>query len=531
MLLLSSVPFLRAQEAVPDLRDSPSAIAAVPGVAWADDVRMLSPDDVRALVRHPYPPEPGPQVDGLLLTLSDADVRSLIRATFEKNGITLETRTDGCCPNGTRIGFRYGVRGGEFLLLEWLRGGPAILLLPELDFVYEVGSPGPNSAADAIDRLLEDARRFLVWLQIERNRTGGEASLQKSAREEIPMNRLPTLLLLAALAVPARADHVDDLVTALGSEDWADRENATSELTKMGAQAVPYLEKAASGHEDLEVRHRAKKILDSFVYSNPDFLMSFAALGDEALPRITEIVGRADPAECAAAADVLGRIGTPGAFDLLGKLVAHASPIVRARTATALDRFEDSRATEILRTLATAGEDPTAPDRLAAQMALARRGDDAAVTALFAALAIDDLRVRQTAASGLALAFARGGREDEAAERIRNGTDEFVRRLSVGLLARSASKKGAGILMATASNPQYPEPVRGEALRTLGAPGFPDGAKFLAEFGRHRGGALAAVAAESLVRLDKAAGIEILETLAKSGNDAAREALLRVKGE
>ncbi|MBI4618514.1 MAG: HEAT repeat domain-containing protein, partial [Planctomycetes bacterium] len=170
-----------------------------------------------------------------------------------------------------------------------------------------------------------------------------------------PARPFLALVALLGLAVPALGEEtvpperIAQLVESLGAGDWSEREAATAELKRIGAQAVPALEKAARDHEDLEVRHRAHQILGGFVYTNREFLMSFALLGDEALPRLAEIVGKADAVESALAAEVLGELGSPGALKLLERLATHESPVVQARTASALGLFSCERSLSLLR--------------------------------------------------------------------------------------------------------------------------------------------------------------------------------------
>ncbi|MBI4618016.1 MAG: HEAT repeat domain-containing protein, partial [Planctomycetes bacterium] len=278
---------------------------------------------------------------------------------------------------------------------------------------------------------------------------------------------------------------------------------ATAELKRIGAQAVPALEKAAKDHEDLEIRHRAQQILGGFVYTNRDFLMSFALLGDAALPRLAEIVGKADAVECALAAEVLGEIGSPGALEILERLAAHESPVVQARVATALSLFSCERSLSLLRQLSQSGDQDV---WLAAVESLGRRDDEAALPVALARLEDPDARIRQGVCQVLTRYFSRPGREELLEARFRENMSLFVKRFCLNLLARSPSKRGAAFLMATASNPRHEDIVREEALVVLGTPGFPGARKFLEEFAAHRGGALAEAAARSLAGLPPDAG-------------------------
>src|SRR5689334_7141289 len=64
------------------------------------------------------------------------------------------------------------------------------------------------------------------------------------------------LLLPAARAAapePSGSEKIDKLIGQLGSNDFAEREKASAELEKIGADALPALEKAAKAEDDAEV--------------------------------------------------------------------------------------------------------------------------------------------------------------------------------------------------------------------------------------------------------------------------------------
>ena len=63
-----------------------------------------------------------------------------------------------------------------------------------------------------------------------------------------------------AIASASNSDRVSTLVKQLGSEDFAEREAASDELTRLGLPAFAALE-AAAAHPDREVRYRAVRIL------------------------------------------------------------------------------------------------------------------------------------------------------------------------------------------------------------------------------------------------------------------------------
>jgi len=62
---------------------------------------------------------------------------------------------------------------------------------------------------------------------------------------------------------PAIADEVDQLITQLGDNDWAKREEAQKQLASLGAAAKPKLEAAARTTKDLEIVYRCERLLDA----------------------------------------------------------------------------------------------------------------------------------------------------------------------------------------------------------------------------------------------------------------------------
>ncbi|MGE3806271.1 MAG: WD40 repeat domain-containing protein, partial [Gemmataceae bacterium] len=102
---------------------------------------------------------------------------------------------------------------------------------------------------------------------------------------------------------PARLDQarIAKLVAALDSAEFLEREEASQELAKLGALAVPELQKVLAGQPSAELRARAKTLLEKApLYVAPDW---------RPLRSI----------------DVLERIGSPSARKLLAKL-AEGSP-------------------------------------------------------------------------------------------------------------------------------------------------------------------------------------------------------------
>ena len=60
-------------------------------------------------------------------------------------------------------------------------------------------------------------------------------------------------------------EQIKELIEALGSDTWKERTEAQKKLIEAGRAAGPLLEEAAKS-DDMEVAHRAKKILDEICY-------------------------------------------------------------------------------------------------------------------------------------------------------------------------------------------------------------------------------------------------------------------------
>jgi dipeptidyl aminopeptidase/acylaminoacyl peptidase len=68
---------------------------------------------------------------------------------------------------------------------------------------------------------------------------------------------------------PAHAKHLARLIAALDSEKFAAREQASRELEKVGAAAVPALRRAVAGQPSAERRRRAEALLDTLLPLGP----------------------------------------------------------------------------------------------------------------------------------------------------------------------------------------------------------------------------------------------------------------------
>jgi WD40 repeat protein len=84
------------------------------------------------------------------------------------------------------------------------------------------------------------------------------------------MRRLASLVLLPCLAVPLTAAddaQIAGLIRQLGSDDFAEREEAAKKLVELGEPALPALRKASADHPDVEVRKSAAAARDRIVDS------------------------------------------------------------------------------------------------------------------------------------------------------------------------------------------------------------------------------------------------------------------------
>jgi HEAT repeat protein len=91
-------------------------------------------------------------------------------------------------------------------------------------------------------------------------------------------------------------EEIDSLVKQLSSDDWQTRENATKRLTEIGAPTAPTVA-ALRTSQDIEVRVRAAKILDSIYWVSPEDSTKIEGLvskyvgepGSELAPKIDEL--------------------------------------------------------------------------------------------------------------------------------------------------------------------------------------------------------------------------------------------------
>lgn len=176
-------------------------------------------------------------------------------------------------------------------------------------------------------------------------------------------------------------------VSALGSAEYTERENASRELVALGRPALPFLRPAVND-PDLETSRRARRCIDQIQHSpNPSMVVLAALLVKERRPAGAAPVfldclqsaedgsleetwldvlravgwreGRADPALLtaltdkrplfrAAAAHVLGRGSAAAVRGRVAPLLADADARVRFEAAAALVRFSDKKAVAVL---------------------------------------------------------------------------------------------------------------------------------------------------------------------------------------
>jgi hypothetical protein len=98
-------------------------------------------------------------------------------------------------------------------------------------------------------------------------------------------------LLLVSAAPPGKGD-VGRLVRQLGSDDFEEREAASTALQRRGEAALPALRKALAS-DDLEVRKRARRLLRRFFFNGVD-LDGWEGLKDYWSVKDGAIVGRTE---------------------------------------------------------------------------------------------------------------------------------------------------------------------------------------------------------------------------------------------
>jgi hypothetical protein len=136
-----------------------------------------------------------------------------------------------------------------------------------------------------------------------------DAKAAFQAMGEMTAQPKESVVLLATKLQPvprAEAGLIEQLVAELDSDNFGKRQKATKELEKLDAQARPALEKLLANPPSAEARSRAKNLLD----------------------RLEGPVTSPEDLRMIRAVEVLERIGSPEARELLGRL-ANGAPAAR----------------------------------------------------------------------------------------------------------------------------------------------------------------------------------------------------------
>jgi tetratricopeptide (TPR) repeat protein len=182
----------------------------------------------------------------------------------------------------------------------------------------------------------------------------------------------PCLALLTLLAAPADDVGLAELVARLGSRSWHEREAAAEAILRYGLEARPALQ-AALGHEDPEVRHRARALLTQLRWRPPSGLPPFLA---EALRHYTDLPAQRRASLLVQVANAAGERAVPL---LREALRTDADPDVREKALGRLSRLDRDAAEA---TLAALAKEPRLKGWACAQLGdllvNARRYDEAA---------------------------------------------------------------------------------------------------------------------------------------------------------
>jgi WD40 repeat protein len=119
-------------------------------------------------------------------------------------------------------------------------------------------------------------------------------------------------------AAPADAKHIAELISQLEDMQFKVRQKATTELQSMGEQIVPAIDKALAANPSLETRLRLQELRD----------------------RMTGLVLKDDRLQIVRAVEVLERIGSPEARQVLQSLASGApGALTTAQAGAALERL------------------------------------------------------------------------------------------------------------------------------------------------------------------------------------------------
>ncbi|MCC6741467.1 MAG: HEAT repeat domain-containing protein [Planctomycetia bacterium] len=331
-------------------------------------------------------------------------------------------------------------------------------------------------------------------------------------------------VLLALLALPAPGGEVEDLVKALGDDDYEVRERALQRLTEIGDPAVPAL-RAATKSTDAEVRAKASRALaciewrtalpKAFLEKHPDAVGGILGADDESLVRWLQLLGSSCPgAEAVPAASRFLEFPSARVRKDALLLISRRSAALRgvrdeAALARALPFLSDPDPGLRVLALSVAGEwgrrDGAAEDRLAETV---RRS---VVPAALSALGAADGTVRAAAARAL------GRIADPAAvERLCEGAVDpvsAVRIASLEALGLIGDRRGARVAAAALTDPGT-DVVRA-AIDACGRMKAMEAAPAIRE----------AMAAEGRAPILRQAALEVLEVLAPPAEEDARRFL------
>jgi WD40 repeat protein len=193
-------------------------------------------------------------------------------------------------PNGQIL-----TSGGDTTILLWDASG-ALKDLPKV----QLGEQLPAATVEAL------------WTDLAgTNANKAQQSLLKLATA--PKQVVPFFAERLKPAVPVAAEKIDRWIAGLESEKLSVRQDAATNLLKVGEQAVPALQKTLASQPDLEMRKRVEDLLDR---------LTGGTLSTEQLRLVRAV-------------EALERMGTPEARQLLRTLAEGASGALPTREAQA----------------------------------------------------------------------------------------------------------------------------------------------------------------------------------------------------
>ena len=202
--------------------------------------------------------------------------------------------------------------------------------------------------------------------------------------------------------IAAELDDTSDLLDALGSDNYAIRENATRQLSRLRLMPIAELQ-ALLDDPDAEKRFRADWILKQNEPEPTRLEELLDCVKRKSIPGLARellviIEFAYDPDLQFAIQEALIATLRPGDFPLLKSAVKNSRPQVRAVAATALGYQERSEAVDEILLLVN---DPEPKIRLAVAGALARHRHPRCLTILVDLLLEEDKSLREVAATTL----------------------------------------------------------------------------------------------------------------------------------